>query len=205
MTSLRMSAMKTTTDRLLLMMALFTLSQISMAGMRNSPVDIVKARNLAVEKILAATNDDVDAETKEELKEVINGFIDFRELSRLSLGKYWKKRTEQEKRDFVNVFSQLIKRSSVKKLEIYKADSIVYEQPEIAETKAKVTTVAYKGRKEVEIQYKMHKVNEEWLVYDMVIDGVSTARNYRDSFYKQIAKSSYKEMYDKLVKKLAKS
>jgi phospholipid transport system substrate-binding protein len=128
--------------------------------------------------------------------------MDFNELSRLSLGKYWDRRTEQEKKDFVNTFSQLIRNSSVKKLEIYKADRLVYEEPEINGAKAKVTTIAYKKRKQVEIVYKMHKVGDRWLVYDMEIDGVSTARNYRDSFYKQIAKSSYEEMYNKLVKRL---
>jgi phospholipid transport system substrate-binding protein len=168
----------------------------------NSPVEILKARNQAVEEILQASGDTVTAETKERLKEIINGILDFEELSRLSLGKYWKERTEQEKKDFVNVFQQLIKNSSVKKLEIYKADRLVYEEPEINGTKAKVTTIAYKKRKQVEIVYKMHKVNGTWLVYDMEIDGVSTARNYRESFYKQIAKSSYKEMYEKLVKRL---
>lgn len=167
-----------------------------------SPTQLVKSRNEAVENILNSSGDSVNAETKEKLKDIINGFIDFRELSRLALGKYWDKRTEQEKDDFVNVFQQLIRNSSVKKLEIYKADRFVYEEPEINGTKAKVTTIAYKKRKQVEILYKMHKLGAEWKVYDMEIDGVSTARNYRESFYKQIAKTSYEEMYNKLVNKL---
>ena len=167
-----------------------------------SPVEVLKERNRTVEEILKKADDHITPETKEKLKEVINGIIDFWELSRLSLGKYWNKRTEQEKKDFVNVFQQLIKNSSVKKLEIYQADRIEYLDPVIKGNKASVTTIAYKKRKQVEIVYKMHLKNGEWKVYDMVIDGVSTARNYRDSFYKQIAKSSYKEMYNKLVKKL---
>ena len=169
----------------------------------NSPLDIIKNRNQAVEKILANKGDNVDQDTKEKLKDVINGLMDFRELSRSALGKYWAERTEQEKNDFVNVFEQLIRNSSVKKLEIYKADRMEYETPEINDSKAKVTTLAYKDRKNVEIVYKLHLVNDVWKAYDMEIDGVSTARNYRDSFYKQIAKSSYKEMYDKLVSRLA--
>ncbi|MFQ5708238.1 MAG: phospholipid-binding protein MlaC [bacterium] len=172
-------------------------------GLEKSPVELIKARNQAVEKILQHTDDKVSPETKEKLKEVINGIMDFRELSRLALGKYWNQRSAKEKEDFVNVFSQLIKNSSVKKLEIYKADRLVYESPQINGTKAKVTTIAYKKRKQVEIVYKMHKNAQRWRVYDMEIDGVSTARNYRDSFYKQIAKSSYQEMYKKLVRKLA--
>jgi len=169
-----------------------------------SPVTIIRERNEAVKKILEASGDDVDEQTKEELKDIINGMMDFHELSRLGLGKYWDKRTDKEKAEFVNVFQQLIRNSSVRKLEIYKADRVEYEDAVIRGDKATVTTIAYKGRKDVEIIYKMHRVDGEWKVYDMVIDGVSTARNYRDSFYKQIAKSSYEEMYKKLVKRLEK-
>ena len=165
---------------------------------------MLKARNQTVEKILQDSGDDVSDSTREELKDIINGIMDFREFCKIALGKHWKDRTEQEKQDFVNVFQQLIRNSSVKKLGVYKADRMDYEEPEISGLKAKVLTVAYKKRKQVEILYKMHKVNEQWKVYDMEIDGVSTARNYRESFYKQIAKSSYQEMYNKLVNKLEK-
>jgi len=174
---------------------------IGIAAVEESPVEIIKNRNKTVEKIIG-NKDEVKGETKERLKDIINSFMDFNELSRLALGKYWKERTKGEKRDFANVFQQLIRNSSVKKLEIYQADRVVYEEPEINGSKAKVTTIAYKKRKQFEITYKMHKVDNEWKTYDMEIDGVSTARSYRDSFYKQIAKTSYKEMYDKLVKKL---
>ncbi len=172
-----------------------------LAAVEESPVEIIKNRNKTVEEIIG-NKDEVKGETKERLKDIINSFMDFNELSRLALGKYWKERTKQEKRDFANVFQQLIRNSSVKKLEIYRADRMVYEEPEINGSKAKVTTIAFKKRKQFEITYKMHKVDNEWKTYDMEIDGVSTARSYRDSFYKQIAKTSYKEMYDKLVKKL---
>lgn len=186
----------------ILIIILFQGFQVSgITAIEKSPVDIIRNRNKTVEGIIGS-KDEVKGETKEKLKDVINSFMDFNELSRLALGKYWKERTEQEKKDFANVFQQLIRNSSVKKLEIYQADRIVYEEPEISGSKAKVTTIAYKKRKQYEIIYKMHKVNNEWKTYDMEIDGVSTARNYRDSFYKQIAKTSYKEMYNKLAKKL---
>ncbi|MFQ5601943.1 MAG: phospholipid-binding protein MlaC [bacterium] len=187
---------------ILLLGALTLFSNANFARPDVSPVEIVKARNQAIENILDEADDNITTEIREKLKEVINGVMDFRELSRLSLGKYWKQRTPKEQDDFVKTFSQLIKNSSVKKLEIYKADKMVYEEAEINGSKAKVTTIAFKKRKEVEIVYKMHKVDGQWLVYDIEIDGVSTARNYRESFYKQIAKNSYEEMYNKLVKKL---
>ncbi|MFQ5628921.1 MAG: phospholipid-binding protein MlaC [bacterium] len=173
-----------------------------MAGADESPLELIQARNETIKKIVDAAGDEVDDATREKLKDIINNMIDFRELSRRALGKYWAKRTDKEKDEFVDVFRRLIRNSSVKKLEIYRADRIEYSAAAVENDKATVATVAYKGRKNVEIIYKMHKVGDRWKIYDMVIDGVSTARNYRSSFYKQIVKTSYKEMYDKLVKRL---
>lgn len=173
-----------------------------LAVTQQSALELIKARNVAVEEILASSPDEPNTETREKLKDVINGLIDFRELSRRALGKYWERRTEQEKIDFVNVFRELIRNSSVKKLSIYKADRVTYEELDKGDNRTDVATVAYKGRKEVEIVYRMHKVGDDWKVYDMLIDGASTARTYRDSFYKEIGRTSYGDMYDKLVRKL---
>lgn len=167
-----------------------------------SPVDVVRERNQAVQEILDASGDSVDAATREELKDVINGLIDFRELSRRALARYWDDRTKQEKSEFVDVFRQLVRNSSVRKLGIYRADSVVYLEPEISGDEAEVTTVAYKDRKDVEIVYRMHLTDGEWKAYDVVIDDASTVRTYRDSFSREISRTSYSAMYDRLVQKL---
>lgn len=168
-----------------------------------SPVDVIRTRNQLVTQILAAAGEEPNEQTRERLKDVINGVMDFRELSRRALGKHWSERTEQEQTEFVDVFEQLIRNSSVKKLSIYRADSVTYEEPTISGNNATVRTNAYKDRKSVEIVYEMHRVRSEWKAYDLVVDGASTVRTYRDSFYKQLAKTSYSEMYAKLVRKLS--
>jgi phospholipid transport system substrate-binding protein len=168
-----------------------------------SPLVVIETRNDSVRQILAAYPDTITAAVRDQLKELINQVIDFRELSRLSLGKYWNEITPKQQNEFVSTFRDLVRNSSVRKLEIYRADSIAYEPPTYKGDRAVVVTTAYKGRNEVEIDYKMLKVEGQWRVYDIVVDGVSTAQTYRDSFYKQIAKTSYQQMYDKLVKRLA--
>ncbi len=167
-----------------------------------SPLEVIRARNEAVVEILDAAGEEISDETRERLKDVINDFIDFQELSRRALGRYWNERTAQEQQEFVDVFQQLIRNSSVKKLSVYQADSVQYQPPEIDGDRTTVTTIAYKDRQGVEIVYRMHRLAGEWEAYDVVIDGASTVRNYRDSFYKQIATTSYAEMYTKLVRRL---
>lgn len=170
----------------------------------SDPVEAVRTRNDEVKRILLAAGEPVDAATRERLKDVINGLLDFDELSSRALGRHWDARTDQEKRDFVSVFRQLIRNSSVKKLGAYRSDSVRYEQPTIDDEFAILTTTVFKNGKSAEVVYHLHLVDGAWLAYDIVVDGSSTARTYRDSFNRQIRKTSYQEMYDKLVERLAK-
>lgn len=167
-----------------------------------SPVDVVRARNDAVSQALEAAGDSVDDATRERLKDVINGLIDFKELSRRALGRHWDSRTDQEREDFVDVFRQLIRNSSVERLGVYRADSVTYGRPEISGDQATVSTLAYRDGKSVEIVYEMHLLEGAWRAHDIVVEGSSTVRTYRDSFNRQIAKTSFADMYARLVDKL---
>lgn len=166
------------------------------------PAEVVRSRNEEVKQVLLAVGEPVDEATRERLKDVINGLLDFEELSRRALGRHWSDRTEQEQQDFVHVFRQLIRNSSVKKLGAYRADSVHYERPDIESGTATLTTTAFKNGKSVEVVYLMHLVSGQWRAYDIVVDGSSTVRTYRDSFNRQIRKTSYGEMYQKLADKL---
>jgi phospholipid transport system substrate-binding protein len=183
--------------------ALLLLGQALPLRAQDSPVEVIRARNQKVRTILEAEGDSVSDETREELKDVINGLMDFRELSRRALGRYWDDRTEEEKDDFVNVFRQLVRNSSVRKLGVHRADSVVYREPEISDGQATVTTIGHKDRRTVEIVYHMHRTDDEWLAFDVIIDGSSTVRTYRDSFYQEIQATSYEAMFERLREKLA--
>jgi phospholipid transport system substrate-binding protein len=50
----------------------------------------------------------------------------------------------------------------------------------------------------VPVEYRMHLKNGRWLVYDVVIEGVSLVSNYRTQFNKIVQTESY----DSLVQKL---
>lgn len=177
-------------------------SAAGQSGATQGPVEVIRERNQEVERILEQAGDSVSDATREELKDVINGLMDFRELSRRALARHWDARSAQERDEFVDVFRELIRNSSVRKLGIYRADSVTYRPPEIEGDEATVVTIAHKNRDAVEIVYHLHRTDAGWLAYDFVIDGSSTLRTYRDSFQQQIARTSYGEMYQRLVDKL---
>lgn len=179
-------------------------AQESALGAQESPVDAIRSRNEAVREILRTVEgDSVVGETRERLKDEINSLIDFPELSSRALGRYWDDRTEEEREDFISVFRELVRNSSVRKLGVHEADSVTYARPEVEGDEATVTTTAHKSGSEVEIVYHLERTDGEWKAWDVVIDGSSTMRTYRDSFYREIAATSFQAMLNRLKERLA--
>lgn len=173
------------------------------ASAQQGPGEAVRSRNQLVQQILRAhPGDTVKGPDRERLKDVINGVMDFQELSRRALGRNWDARTEAQRTEFVNVFRELVRASSVRKIGAHRADSITYRPAQINGDQATVTTVAWKDRRSAEIVYQMHLVGGEWKAWDVVIDGSSTMRTYRDSFTKEINSSSYDAMFARLKERL---
>ena len=54
----------------------------------------------------------------------------------------------------------------------------------------------------ISITYHLHKVGEQWLIYDMVIANVSLVRNYRTQFDRIVSTSSYAELVRNIEHKL---
>ena len=51
------------------------------------------------------------------------------------------------------------------------------------------------------MDYRMHRMGERWLVYDVTIEGVSLVANYRTQFNRIIQQSSFKGLLTKLAAK----
>ena len=173
------------------------------AAAQQGPAELVRSRNQMVQEILRAhPGDTVRGPDRERLTNVINGVMDFEELSRRALGRNWDARTPAQRTEFVNVFRELVRASSVRKIGVHRADSITYRPAQINGNQATVTTVAWKDRRSAEIVYQMHQVGGEWKAWDVIIDGSSTMRTYRDSFTKEINSTSFDAMFARLKERL---
>jgi phospholipid transport system substrate-binding protein len=64
------------------------------------------------------------------------------------------------------------------------------------------TKLITKQATEIPIHYRLFKKNGDWMVYDIVIEGVSLVSNYRTQFSKIIQESSYEELIKILKKKM---
>ena len=134
------------------------------------------------------------------VRKIANDIFDFSETARRSLGRHWQGRTPAERDEFVQLFSDLLERSYISKIETYGGEKILYNSDSVEQAKVQTKLVA-KGGSEIPIEYRMHKAGDRWLVYDVVIEGVSLVANYRTQFNKIIQTSSFKELMNKMKNK----
>jgi phospholipid transport system substrate-binding protein len=133
------------------------------------------------------------------VRRVADDFFAFDETAKRSLGRHWQARTSSEQKEFVQVFSDLLERSYFTKIELYGGEKIQYVGEAIDADQATVKTkILTKQESEIPIDYRMMKRGDKWLVYDVVIEGVSLISNYRTQFNKIIQTSSYQELVKKI-------
>jgi phospholipid transport system substrate-binding protein len=133
------------------------------------------------------------------VRHVAEQIFDFGETAKRSLGHHWAARTPAEREDFVSLFADVLERSYLSKIELYGGEKIAFAGDTVDGEQATVMTkIQTKDGSSVPIDYRMLRKGDRWLVYDVIIEGVSLVSNYRTQFNKIIQTSSY----DELVKKL---
>jgi len=143
-------------------------------------------------------------ERRAAVRRIAEDIFDFTETAKRSLGRHWQPRTSAERREFVDLFANLLERSYLSKIELYNGEKIAYLGDSIDGDGATVRTkIVTRQGTEVPVDYKMYRQGDRWLVYDVVIEGVSLIANYRTQFNKIIQTSSYQELVRKMKTKQA--
>lgn len=136
------------------------------------------------------------------LSNVIHERFSFSKMSQLSLGRHWKKRSDEEKKVFIELFGQLLEETYISKIEAYTDEKVVYVKEYVKKKKAQVNTKIITQTIEIPIDYRMYNTKGSWLVYDLVIEGVSLVGNYRSQFDQILKKDTYEKLVEELRKKV---
>ena len=142
-------------------------------------------------------------ERRTAIRRIANEIFDFNETTRRSLGPHWQARTPQEREEIVRLYTDLLERSYIGKIELYSGERIQFVGDAVEGDQATVRTrLVTKAGTEVPVDYRMHRVGDgRWLAYDVAVEGVSMVANYRAQFNKIIQSSGYKSLVSKLAAK----
>lgn len=144
---------------------------------------------------------DRQEERRSRIRKLIMQRFSFEEMSKRSLARYWRERSDSERMEFVSLFSDLIENAYIEKIERYTDEEIRYVGERMSGERAEVKTIVMSKGTQIPIDYRLIMIGSDWMVYDIVIEGVSLVSNYRSQFSNTIRSSSYEDLVKKLKEK----
>ncbi|MDZ7773420.1 MAG: ABC transporter substrate-binding protein [Balneolaceae bacterium] len=136
---------------------------------------------------------------REQLKDIINGIIDYRSMAAYALQQTWDTLSVEERDEFVEVFSTVVRDQSMNNLDIYRA-RVEYLAIRVNGDSARVHTTVMQDASRIPVHYDMN-YDGEWTVTDIVIDDVSTAESYRSQYQRIISQRGYQVLLEALRKR----
>jgi phospholipid transport system substrate-binding protein len=163
---------------------------------------MLEQRDRDLKKLLGPSGDVPDAK-KDQLRNLVNGLIDFDSMGEASLGNYWETITPTQRTEFVRVFSEIVREQSLADVDIYRA-MVIYDAIVADKLTALVTTTTTYKDVPAKVEYVLLLKGTTWLAKDIVIDKVSTVEGYSRSFQSVIRKKGFDALMTSLNKRLAK-
>jgi phospholipid transport system substrate-binding protein len=174
---------------------------VSPAVAASRPLEVVQTGTDRVLQVLKTRSAD-NRERREELRKIADEYFDFQEMSKRALGPYWNNLSPQKQKDFVDAFSEFLFNEYARKIENYTNEAINFTEQEVSGNYSVVESrVIRQQGNEITIIYRLHQGGGAWMVYDVVIEGVSLVDNYRSQFRSILAKDPFEKLLDQLRRK----
>ncbi|MCF8114015.1 MAG: ABC transporter substrate-binding protein [Desulfotignum sp.] len=171
-----------------------TPAQTQLKATIDALIDILKDDSLKGDANTAAR--------RQALKKVIFERFDFEKMSQFSLARHWRDRTSKERQTFVDLFSRLLEDTYVAKIEAYTDEEVIYVKEQVRNDKAQINTKIVTDNIEIPLDYRMYQTETgQWMVYDLVVEGVSLVANYRSQFTRMLESDSFESLINELEKK----
>ena len=176
---------------------------ISLAGMATPalagpPTEAVKS---TVDQVIRTLQSSAPkAQRRQSVKQTVDRRFDYEEMAKRSLPN-WNNLSAAQRREFVGLFSELLEASYADKLMKYSGEKVAYRGERLDGDRAEVRTVLLRRNDRIPMNYRLLN-KSRWVVYDVVIEGVSLVNNYRSQFTRVISESSYQDLVRRLQTKV---
>jgi phospholipid transport system substrate-binding protein len=186
-----------------LLMAIVCLLQPGTAS-AGSPIEALHATS---QKVRVLLNDmelkgpEHEADRRYQLMTIIRERFSCEEMSKRALGDEWVKRSEAEQQEFTRLFQALLGKAYANKIEGYGAEPVRYIEEQIADRYAMVRAKMYAAKNDYVLDFRLVEKAGNWLVYDVVVDGISLMNSYRGQFARVLTYASYETLIERMKEK----
>ena len=175
-------------------------------GHAGTPMETIRVQ---VNKVLDVLRDPaLKAESAKKTKEqkiweIVDSIFDHTELSKRTLTRNWGKFSADQQKEFERLFGRLLGKVYMDRILAYSGEDIVFtKEIMVSEKSAEIQSKVVGKTNEIPINYRMILKNGQWKVYDVVIEGISLVKNYREQFNEILMKKSPSDLLDTLRKKV---
>jgi phospholipid transport system substrate-binding protein len=151
---------------------------------------------------------DIHAGNQKKINELVDAKVlphfNFSHMTALAVGPNWPKASAEQQKALTSEFRSLLVRTYSSALSSYKNQVIEVTPLRAAAGDTGVTVrtqVKQPGTAPVSIDYGMEKTPSGWMVYDVVVGGISLVTNYRDTFNAEIRDGGVDGLIKSLVSK----
>jgi len=138
----------------------------------------------------------------ERLREIVFPLFDFNEMAMRSLGPHWRRINAQQRKEFVSTFTMLLEKTYADQIDLYNGQQVIYTGETVDGDHAQVDSrIMDKDGQAYSVTYRLHKVDGNWKIYDVIAENISLVNNYRSQFNRVIAKSSFDELLKTMKEK----
>ncbi len=167
-----------------------------------TPTDYVRG---ILDKVMAIQNNPALAGAAHEaargklIHEIIEKNFDFPLMAKTSLGPTYDQISSSQRREFTDIFSYLFQDSYTRLvLNFLKQETIKYQQERQENGKAQVDTILLRKNESIPVNYLMHRQRQGWVLFDVMVDGVSILENYKNQFARVIQTQSFQALLNKM-------
>jgi phospholipid transport system substrate-binding protein len=174
----------------------------SQAIAAEDPQAVVQTGTDQVLKILEQYPQDTPAR-REQIQAVVDGYFDFEAIARLAVGRRWNSLPPEKQQEFTLEFSKLLFNTYIGGIEKYAKQKITYKHRPIYPGYVVVEALVGDQGSPVSINYYLHLKDGKWKVYDVAVEGMSLAANYRNQFDSVLTNGSFDDLSMMLKQKIA--
>lgn len=171
------------------------------ASATRSATDAVKS---TITELLRTLDDpslkqtDRSDERRQAIERIIMQRVSYEEMAKRSLGTPWAELPETDRREFVELFVQLLRDNFAGRISEHSAAAVSYLSEQQDTHFAEVKTHLTNPKVDTRVDFRLFLHSGEWLVYDVVVDGASIVSNYRAQFTSIIRDVSYAGLVKKM-------
>ena len=191
-------------QKLVIAWLLFTVGFVPMPAFANTPTEEIQH---TIEQVKNVVSDSAssDQQRKDMLRKALMPRFDWLEMAKQALGRHWNSAAGRE-REFVSAFADFLGNAYIGQIGAYRDEKVLFVQESIDNNRAQVKTkiVSDKGEP-TSVDYRLHRVEGEWKIYDVVVEDISIVVNYRSQFNRILAKGSLDDLLKQLREKESKN